>query len=184
MVSTLPTSGIWQNDDGLRLKFGTTEADRTGAYVGTYAGINAGEHVIEAVVDLAVVAASTTPYILSPTVSIPNGAFIKQVDITVLVETTGSNANLDFGLIDQDCSTELDFDGLLTACDAMNAGTDVGQTTSYVRDGSGVTTDGGVLIGTTLSNTGLLTTRYDTAAFTAGRLRLRVTYFKPIVPNS
>lgn len=184
MVATLPTANIWQNSDGLRVKFGPAEADRTGAYVGEYARPDGSEHIINATVDLATVAASTTPYILSPTVSIPNGAFIKSVEVTVLVETAGVNANLDLGLIDQDSATELDFDGLLAAADEFNGGTDVGETVLFQRNESGVTTEGGVLLGTALTNTGLLTTRYDTAAFTAGRLSIRIKYLMPIVPNS
>lgn len=179
MVATLPTANIWQNDDGLRLKFGPAEADRTGAYVGAYRSGD-GEHVVEAVVDLATVAASTTPYILSPSVTIPNGAFIKKIEVVVNVETAGTNANLDFGLIDQDASTELDFDGLLAAADAWNAGTDIGSVTEYVKG----TTEVGALVGTTLSNTGLLTMRYDTAAFTAGRITARVYFVMPVTPNS
>jgi hypothetical protein len=180
MVATLPTAGIWQNSDGLRVKFGPTEADRTGAYVGSFADATDGYHVVTAVVDLATVAASTTPYILSPTVSIPNGAFIESVEIWTIVETTGVNANLDLGLIDQDCATELDFDGLIVAGDDFNGGTDIG---TYFKYTEGVT-DHGALVGTVLTNTGLLTTRYDTAAFTAGRLRIHIKYHMPITPNS
>lgn len=184
MVAILPTSSIWQNSDGLRIKFGPAEADRTGAYVGQFAGPGAGTMVTEADIDLATVAASTTPYILSPTVSIPNGAFIQSVTVEVLVETAGVNANLDIGLIDQDCATEIDFDGILAAADAFNGGTDIGTYTNYVRDSGGLTTEGGALLGTVLTNTGLLTARYDTAAFTAGRLRIRILWYKPVVPNS
>lgn len=192
MTATLPTTNIWQNADGLRVKFGLAEADRTGAFVGEYEDLAGGnEHVTHAVVDLAVVAASTSPYILSPTVSIPNGAYIRMVDVIPTVETAGSNANLDFGLVDQDCATELDFNGLLAAADIFNAGTDLGKVFTYypaTQDSAGVavsaTTEGGALLGTILTNTGLLCMNYDTAAFTAGRLSIKVYWSMPIVPNS
>lgn len=192
MVATLPTTNIWQNSDGLRIKFGTAEADRTGAYVGQYASTDAGnEMVTHAIFDLATVAASTTPYILSPTVSIPNGAYIRYVTVQVNVETAGVNANLDLGLIDQDCATEIDFDGLLAAADIFNAGTDLGKYFVYSPAGQAVdgtaaaaTTEGGALLGTFITNTGLLTARYDTAAFTAGRLSVKVYWAMPVVPNS
>lgn len=184
MVVTLPTANRWLNSDGLMVKFGIAEADRQGAFVGTYATPSTGGYITEAVVNLATVAGTaasvTTPYLLSDSVSIPNGAYIEYVDTWVLVETAGANANLDFGLIDQDMTTELDFNGLLAAADIFNAGTDLNLHTKYEVG----TTEVGALVGTVLTNTGLLTCNFDTAAFTAGRLRMLVKWFMPAVPNA
>jgi hypothetical protein len=110
--------------------------------------------------------------ILDPTVMIPNGAFIEQVSVVVTKETTGANANFNLGLVDQDRSTEIDFDGLLAAADAFNGGTDLGTVTDYVVG----TTEAGALIGTKITNTGYLVGWADTADFTAGVIKCRIYY--------
>lgn len=163
--------GTWLNSDGLYIKYGQTEATvgKAGEFMDPAEGT---VHCVELRLDLAVVAASTTPYIVSDTVTIPNGAWIREVKVFVSEETAGVNANLDLGLIDQDRTTELDYNGLLAAADAFNGGTDVGTEVIFVKG----TTEAGALVGTRLSNTGLVTANYDTAAFTDGTLFVTIKY--------
>lgn len=137
-------------------------------------------HVIIALASLPTVA-SGNKQIVADNVTIPNGAFIEQVDVLVLKEPTDASgtANLDFGLVDQDRSTEIDFNGFLAAADAFNAGTDLGKLTSYTVG----TTEAGVLIGTKITNTGLLVANPETADFTGGVVEIRVYWTVPLTAD-
>jgi hypothetical protein len=169
MAVVFPRTG-WTNADGLRVWFGTAEAVL--GFGGEYSE-DGPLHCVEYKVDLATVAASTTnQYVLDTTVVIPAGSFIEKVVVIPLTETTGVNANLDLGLIDQDLSTEHDFNGLLAAADAFNGGTDVGVPVEYVKG----TTEAGALLGTRITNAGLVCANAETAVFTAGVLLIRI-YF-------
>ncbi len=166
------------NSDGLMVWFGTSEATKgTGGQFSTAMG---NLHLTEFKdVALATVAASTSPYILDDNVLIPNGARIEKVVVIVTTETAGANANLDLGLVDQDRSTQIDFNGLLAAADIFNAGTDVDGIYVYEPLGqSAATTEAGALLGTVLTNTGLVTANYDTAAFSAGVVTIRIYWSK------
>jgi len=104
----------------------------------------------------------------------PTGVRIEQVEIIVdTAATSGGSAVLNIGLQRLDRSTELDYDGFVAAATlaSMNA---AGKKIVY-NVGS---TSAGALIGTTLANPGYLTFDYDTAAFTAGVIRVRVKYYK------
>lgn len=169
---------IWVNDDGLPVVFGTSEADlaRSGEYMTL-----GGRHWVEVTINLPSLAtvASTNETIVAENVTIPAGAFIEQVDVLVTKETAGTNANLDLGLVDQDRTTEIDFNGFLAAADAFNGGTDLGTLTSYVVG----TTEAGALIGTKITNTGLITASADTADFTAGVIVVRIYYSVPLAAD-
>ena len=167
----------WVNSDGLFIPYGASEV--TVVRVGEYDYDT--KHVVSAVVALASLplfnaTTDSDVQILSDTVTIPNGALIEGVTITILKAITGSNANLDFGLVDQDRTTEIDFDGLLVAWDNSTA---LGTIEVLVKGGQDI----GALVGTKLTNTGLLTARADTADFTAGVVRLDVFYSVPLAAD-
>lgn len=168
-------SNEWHNADGLLVLTGTDEAiiNRGGEALR-----GDGRHVVEVTIDLTDLptVASGDEQIVSENVLIPNGAFIEQVDVLVTKETAGTNANLDLGLVDQDRSTEIDFNGFLAAADAFNAGTDLGLLTSYTVG----TTEAGALIGTKITNTGLITCSAETADWTAGVIKVRIFYSIPL----
>ena len=168
---------VFHNADGLAVRYGREEGVNKGA--GEYR-VSGPFHITEVVLELADLPSTQAAGagIISDTVSIPSGAFIERVTAQVTVETAGTNANLDFGLIDQDRTTELDFNGFIAAGDAFNAGTDIGNTAANFTDYVPGATEGGALLGTVLTNTGLLSASYDTAAFTAGTLVLRVYWSK------
>lgn len=179
------TTGV-NNADGLRQRYGVNEV--TVQRGGEYSVQGGGRHVVEVVLNLltlstACTAASGNECIICDNVTIPNGAFIEKVDVFVDKETAGVNANLDLGLVDQDRVTEIDFNGLLAAADAFNGGTDLGAHVVYEKTDSGLTTEGGALIGTQLTNTGLLTASPDTADWTAGVIKIQVTYFMPLTAD-
>lgn len=159
----------WHNSDGLYVKFGTEEA--TVGVAGAYAATRQNERMVEVVITLTALA-DATETILSDTVTIPKGARITRVRVINQTAATGTNATMDLGLIDQDRTTELDYDGLLVNAPRTDWD-DAGETKEYTIGVTGI----GALCGTTLANTGLLTASYDTAAFTAGVIRVQVYYW-------
>lgn len=167
------------NADGLNVYLGRGESVITRA--GEYVMAN-GEHVTEVFVSLADLptAASGNEQIVADNVTIPNGAFIRMVTVFVVEEpTTSGSPNLDFGLVDQDRSTEIDFNGLLAATDTWETGTDLGKYEEY-KVGS---TEVGALVGTQITNTGILTCSADTADWTDGVVRLRVHWMIPLTED-
>jgi len=174
MAVTGLKSNAWLNGDGLYIPYGPSEvtANRGGEFDFD------GRHWTEVTVPLASLTTSGQT-ILSDNVVIPNGAFIEEVHVLVTKETAGTNANLDLGLVDQDRSTEIDFNGFLAAADSFNSGTDLGGLTNFAIYGIGstnptLTTEGGALIGTKITNTGLICANAETAVFTAGILKVRI----------
>ncbi len=94
-------------------KYGTALARAT--RVGEYMDTASGRHCVEATIDLTALPAFGTGNvkILDDSVTIPNGAFIEELTVLVTKETAGSGANFNLGLVDQDRTTEIDFDGFL-----------------------------------------------------------------------
>lgn len=173
------TSGVWDtNSDGLYWRYGVNEG--TAQITGSYKQLGP-RHMVEVTIDLDSLptVASGNQQIQSDTVTIPNGALIEEVELQVTEETAGTNANLDIGLVDQDRSTEIDFNGLIAAGDDINGGTDLGKIYRYVVG----STDAGALIGTKLTNTGLITANAETADFTAGVVKCRVYYIIPLASD-
>lgn len=164
----------WHNADTLYVRFGTEEA--LGGRAGEY-NMTGSRHMVELAIDLTELSSSAQT-ILSDTVTIPNGAHIEQIDVLVTEVTAGTNANLDLGLIDQDRSTELDYNGFLAAADAWHTSAK-GTLTEYVTG----TTEAGALVGTVLTNTGLIVAKADTAAFTNGTLTIRI-YWSMVIADA
>ncbi len=172
----------WHNADGLFVRFGTDRAIPSRG--GEYSRLVDGQHCVSVIIDLATLPgqAGGNEQIVAENVYIPNGAFITKVRVTVLEEPTeasGTDSNLDLGLVDQDRSTEIDFNGLLAAADVWHAGTDLGTVTEYVKG----TTEAGALIGTQITNTGLITASSDTDDWTDGTIKVDIEYYKPLTAD-
>lgn len=157
---------------------------------GEYSVLSDGRHLVEVTVALASLptVSSANVQILDDSVTIPKGAFIEQIDVLVTKETAGTNANFNLGLVDQDRSTEIDFNGFLAAADAFNSGTDLGSITNYSIYGYGstnptLTTEGGALIGTKITTTGLIVGYADTADWTAGVIKCRIYFSMPLAAD-
>ena len=164
----MPTD--WTNGDGLRIKFGTNEA--TAGTVGEYKTLGL-ERVLEAVITLTSLGTSAARQ--DETLMLPAGARISAVKIiNQTAATSGGSATLNVGLQRADRSTELDYDGLVAAA-ALSTFNAAGETSTLTNGSTGA----GALIGTTLAYPGYLTADYDTAAFTAGVLRVQVMYYMP-----
>lgn len=171
------------NADGLFQRYGTNEAQvrRGGQYAGMSDG---GSHVAEVIVDLVAVSTaaahgSGNQVIVADNLYIPNGALLEKVELTVMEVSAGATATIDVGLVDQDRSTEIDFDGLIVAGTTGWHTAAIGTTVTYSQG----STEHGALLGTVLTNTGLLTVEIDTADFTAGVIKLRLFYSIPLAAD-
>lgn len=156
------------NDDGLYVKF-HKEIGTAGRGGFVAAGDN-GLHNVQIRITATDLAATSA--IMENHVVIPAGAVIEEIEvISETACTSGGSAALNIGLIRQDRSTTYDEDGLVAAL-ALTAINAAGEK-NVIRVGS---TGAGALVGTTLANAGILVADYDTAAFTAGVLVIRVRY--------
>ncbi len=161
--------GTWLNNDGLYVKFGTDEGvspSSAGEYK-TFGALRMAEVEIE-LTELP----DTSLNIVNDVTVIPDNAQIEYVEVvTEVVATSGGAATLDVGLVRLDRTTELDYNGLLADV-VLASFSVVGERTVYYEDAA----TGGALIGTILTNPGLLVASWNTAAFTAGRIVVRVFY--------
>lgn len=170
----------WLNGDGLYIKYGTEESQVNGvANVGNagellVAGGGDGRHCVEVVLN-PLASLTTTGQIVSDTVTIPSGARLENIIVIAETAATSSGSGtLDLGLIDQDRASAYDDDGLIAAM-ALTAIDAAGETTTVVPGG----TAAGALLGTTLTNTGLIVASYNTGAYQTGKLRIRIHYYYP-----
>ena len=168
----------WINADGLKVRFGPDRARASRG--GEYNVLSSGQHMVEVTVALATLptVASGNEQIVADNVIIPVGAFIEEIEIVTTKAATGATATLDFGLVDQDYTTEIDFDGFLTNFPLASVDA-IGEKT-VVRVGS---SGAGALVGTRITNAGYLTASVDTADFTAGVVKLRVVYIVPVTAD-
>lgn len=161
--------GTWTNNDGLYIRFGTTEATPTTA--GEFPTMVYGQHTSE--IRLTATSLTATAAIQSNSVVIPSGATIARIEVIAETAcTSGGSATLNVGLSRLDRTTELDYDGLIAAL-ALTSMDAAGETTALTK----VSTSAGALLGTELANAGLLTADYDTAAFTAGVVLVRIFWY-------
>lgn len=162
-------TNTWKNADGLYVKFGTAAADLSEA--GEYR-FDGGSHLVEVRLDLTTVGSSSA--IIDD--SFRTGKSWRIEEVTVITDTaaTGTGAVLNLGIVKSDRSTAVDADGLIAALPLANVDTAGETTTLHAGD-----TYAGALIGTSLASTaasGYLVADYDTAAFTAGVVRIRIKY--------
>lgn len=164
-------ANTWMNSDGLYLKTGTEEAVLSKAGEFRQSGP---DHVTEVTIfDMTTLGSATA--IIDDATFIPKGARINEVTLITDTVVTGSSSALNVGLTRFDRTTAIDADGLLAAI-ALTSMDAAGETTTYRVGVSGV----GALVGTTLTNAGYICADYDTAVFTAGKVRIRVSYSFPV----
>lgn len=169
-------SNEWINSDGLKVYFGTDQARAQRG--GEYSVLNGGRHVVEVVIDLTTLS-TTNQTIVVDNVIIPNGAFIETVTVNATVAATSSgNGTIDIGLVDQDFSTEIDFNGLVAAM--VKGSVDlIGEANTLT---AGVTY-AGALVGTKITNSGYLVANLNTAAYQAGKIVVRIFYSTPLAAD-
>lgn len=157
----------WVNADGLGVYFGPREgvAGNGGEYK-SY-GPNRELAVVINLTDLT----STAQY-LDQNFELPKGAFIEQVTIETLVAaTSGGSATLNVGLKSSDQSTTLSDTAIVNAA-ALSTFTAVGTKLTLTAGSTAV----GSSVGTKLAINELITAKWGTAAFTAGKIEVRILY--------
>ena len=174
----------WMNSDGLYVKFSKEEADvAKGGAVVTAGGL----HVVEADIPYTELLSATNAIVGSVGnpgafgIRVPEGARIQAVETLVTTAFTSSGtigtSTLVLGLKKaSDRSTELDHDGFLTTSFVGSKLDAVGER-NYQEVG---TTGSGALIGTTISETGVLSasnSQHASHPYTAGVVKVRIYFF-------
>jgi hypothetical protein len=157
------------NSDGLYVKVGTEKATPTLA--GEYCFFGP-LHCIEVKINLATLVTGSA--IINDVTQFPVGAFIEEIEVVAEVLGVGATATLNLGLIRTDRTTAYNAAGFLTALPLTSF--DAAGEKTVVRVGS---TGAGAFLGTSLANTGLLVADWDTAAMTAGTVKIRIYYYRP-----
>lgn len=168
--------GTWMNDDGLYIKYGTSEGSSTHRG-GEYRDGVSGMRIVE--VTLLLASLTQTETIVNDVIKLPENAFICWVETETLVAAATGTA-IDVGTIRYDRTTQGDYDGLLAAAPIanMNSAGEVSRYQVAVTIPTGLTGTG-ALVGTELSSTTcgyISASMTDATAFTAGKIRLRVAY--------
>lgn len=160
----------WTNNDGLYIKYGPDEviSQNGGEYRAT-----GNLRVIE--VEFEATKLGTGSSILSDVVKVPKGARIEKVEVVAETAfTSGGAATLNIGLVRTDRTTVYDADGLVAAL-ALSALNVTGELNTLSVGSTGA----GAFVGTTLANAGLIVADYDTAAYTAGKGKVRIHFYVP-----
>lgn len=162
------STGNWKNADGLYLEYGTTKA--TVAAAGEYKTYG---DFREINVRLDLTTLGTAAAIIDNNLKFPTGTRIARVDVISDVAATGSGAVLNVGLIQEDRSTAMTgttpAQAFVAALPLANIDA-VGETTSLTVG----STYAGSFLGTSTTEVGYITADYDTAAFTAGAVNIRI----------
>lgn len=163
--------GTWNNDDGLYIKFGTTEGEVA----------NGGSYRVDGAYSVSTLTITGTDLatgaaIMNDVVWIPDNARIDKVEIvpTTAMDSSGDAATLNVGLIQKDRSTEIDYNGLVAALPEASMDPAGDWQTIDVNH-----TYKGALIGTTITEVGYVTADWDTEAFTAGEIEVHI-YWRQI----
>ena len=176
----------WMNSDGLYVKFGADEGD---ILKGGHFRLAANSHVCEFIIDYTDLLSATSTILGAATaatdgvfgVTMPKSAVIEEIETIADTAFTSSgtigSSTLELGLKkSSDRSTELDHDGFLTTS-FVGSSFDAAGEKAVIRIGS---TGAGALIGTALSENGVITCRnsaHGAHPYTAGKLRVRIKYY-------
>jgi len=177
---------IWQNADGLSVKFGRGEQDLVAGK--EFADLRNGTHVIEFVIDYRDALSATAAILGSSTVwggdslgvLVPEGAVVEELELRAQTAFTSSgtigSSTLVIGTKKlSDRSTELDHDGLTTTSFVMGV-LDATAETVVVRPG---VTGAGDDYGVAFTEPGVIVVANSAHAshpFTAGKARARLYY--------
>lgn len=175
-VNTTTASNTWLNQDGLLIKFGTTEGriDNAGEYEDVYAGQTVLEVRINAT-EISTVASTLlgTGY----NAGIPANAIITAVDIfTETALTSGGTPTLNIGL-----AKSIDFNVLSqTSLAAAVPFASISTVGTLFSVSSGVTgANKGASAGISIGLFPAILTIDASVAFTAGKLQIRVYFYVP-----
>lgn len=165
----------------MTLATGVLHADGLYQKYGTNAGISANGGELRTAADFKEVELTLTltdvgsgSTIINDQVVIPKNARIQEVEVLchTAADSASDTATLNLGLIGTNRSSTIDADGLLATYDQSRMD-GAGEKNVVILAG----TDAGALIGTTLAAAGLVVADYDTEAFTAGVIKIRIRYY-------
>lgn len=164
------------NTDGLYIKMGREEgAQAKGGTYRTHGALQQTEVKLDLVTDSLVATSIVGSSSGQLGTIIPGGVRIEAVEvITETAVTSGGSATLDVGLVRLDRTTEIDNNGLVAAL-AIASFNASGERV-YLTNG---VTGFGALVGTTTTFPGYIVSNYGTAAFTAGKVVVRVYWYRP-----
>lgn len=157
----------WYNNDGLYVKFGTEEG--VAGTVGEYEWDGPLRFLEVVIPDMTKLTA--TAAILSDVVQIPKNAVIREVKVfTNTPATSGGAATLNIGLTKTDRTTAIS-DTAILAAQAITTIDAAGETNILTAGSTGAGTKVGTTIGV---DNGLITAKWATAAFTAGKVTVQI----------
>jgi hypothetical protein len=162
----------WTNNDGLHLKFGV---EKTTPQIGGEYVTFGPERMVEFKLTLKDLA--ETEDVQSDTIFFPKGVRINKVEV-ITNEVAATGVAIDVGLIQQNRTTEIDYQGFLKAFPLASMSA-AGETITLTPDNGA--TGIGDLIGTTTANSGYITaSRTTSTAFTTGVIYVRVSFNVPV----
>lgn len=156
----------WNNNDGLRIKYGTAKA--VPGIAGDY--LSYGDtRMIELTIDLTTL--TTTPVVQDDNTFFPVNCFVEEVIVDTEVSATGGTS-FSVGLMGNDYSTVASNTAFLAAAPIADH-TTAGQKKSYTVGVTGV----GAYVGTTNTavNSGYISA-LAAGTYTAGRVKVRIRY--------
>lgn len=164
---------VWVDNSGLRQEWGTEQTVNSAG--GEYAN-NGDLRYMDIKLNLTQLTATPTLIPGGANIFFPAGVRIERVEVIVdTAGTSGGLATLDVGLQRTDLSTEIDYQAFVKG--AAVATLTAGQVITITKGSTAV----GDLVGTGTStaNVGYITANYNTAAFTAGVLHVRIYFRRP-----
>lgn len=160
------------DNSGLYTKIGPEVAvPSTGGEYKTYAELRE----IELTLTLSATSVLTGATIMNDNIFFPKGCQVQEVEIYTSTLVAGTGSTLNLGLIATDRTTPIDAAAFLAAF-ALGSSAQ-GTKTLVVKGSAGA----GNMIsgGTTTSTVGYITADWDTSAFTAGVIKIRIRYLRP-----
>lgn len=161
----------WMDNTGLYQKYGLEQV--VPQVAGEYR-FDGPQRLMEIKLDLTTL--TNTAAVISGTdsVNFPANFIIDKVEVFAETLAAGATATLSVGLQRTDRTTAIDYNGILNAAPLANMDT-TGETTVYSNGVAGA----GNFVGKTVgANPGYLTANWNTAAFTAGVVIIRIYYHK------
>lgn len=162
----------WLDNTGLYQKYGL---EQTTTQAGGEYRTNAELREIEFKIDLTTLTATPAIVAGADNINFPAGFVIEQVEVIVDTAGAGATATLDVGLQRLDRTTEIDYQAFVKG--AAVATLTAGNKITIIKGSTAVGDFVGT--GTAVANPGYITANYNTAAFTAGVVVIRVKYRKP-----
>jgi len=174
-------ANTWTNKDGLIVGFGLhTEDNDVGA---VFQGAN-GEVTFSQEITLAGLVDTAADIAGAQAHVIPRGSIILRADVqTIVAATSGTTSGLDIGTWSRGLATEIvdDMDGIVKAATSTDSTlANIGDVNIADGDLIADAADSGLAVAGAISDSDVvITASWGTAVFTAGKVRLTVTYRPP-----